>query len=450
MSGTAAMPQGAGSSGRVAPGNEQPETVLRQQSVTVILPCLNESGSVGACVTEARAALAHMDVGGEVLVVDNGSTDGSPRIAAAAGARVIIERTRGYGAALRSGVRAAQGEIVVMADADCTYDLRSLSRLVRPIVDGEADLVIGSRLQDASRRTMPLLHRWVGTPTLTFLVQRAGGESGVTDSQSGYRAFRRSTMLALGLRARGMEYASEMLIRATQAGLRLCDVPTGYRERVGDSKLNTVSDGWRHLRLILSVAPHLLLFVLGAAGLLGGAALLAMQFHRPDGIEIGSARWQPLFLSGILMLLGEQGLLIALVLSRRQAQAPGRASRRFIHGDRFPIFCVALGTLVLVAGAMLDAALFVAWTQHIRNVPRFPLSSLARTLIVGGASLATFGVLLRLAHEQLADTDLDTTVYTGDAAIAARRVVAVTLAATTSHDASVATGLASPTDVAWP
>lgn len=409
-----------------------------QSSVTVVLPCLNEAASVGACVTEARAALAHLTADSEVLVVDNGSTDGSPGIAAAAGARVIVERKRGYGAALRSGVRAARGDIVVMADADCTYDLRSLSRLVHPIADGTADLVIGSRLHDATRRTMPLLHRWVGTPALTFLVQRASGESSVSDSQSGYRAFRRSTMLALGLRASGMEYASEMLIRATQAGLRMCDVPTGYRERVGDSKLNTVSDGWRHLRLILSVAPHLLLLALGTAGLLCGAALLALQFHEPRGIVIGSTMWQPLFLAGILMLLGEQALLIALVLSRNRARAAGSTSKRFIHGDRLPSFCAVAGALIFAGGLALDGALLVAWIHNAPNLPRFALAALARIAIVGGGSLATFGVLLRLAHEQVADSDLDARPYTGDDPVGVVSVV-------TTVAASAVTSLAGGT-----
>ena len=180
--------------------------------VTVVLPCLNERDAVGLCVAQAIDAMKKAGLDNEVVVVDNGSTDGSAEVAAAAGARVIHEQRRGYGRALRTGFEQARGEVVVMADADGTYDLALIPEITRPVLAGETDLVLATRLDGATSETMPFLHRYVGTPVITFLTSRAGGRKLTRDSQTGYRAFRRDQMLGLGLAGTGMELASEMLI----------------------------------------------------------------------------------------------------------------------------------------------------------------------------------------------------------------------------------------------
>src|SRR5712692_836569 len=226
-------------------GDDAPLT--RRVTVSVVLPCFNEADSVGLCVKEARDALAGAGIVGEVVVVDNGSADGSGEVAEAAGARVVHEGRRGYGSALRAGFAAAEGDVIVMADADSTYDLTKVPDLVAPIQRDAADLVLGGRLDAATRRTMPFLHRFVGTPALTFLVARACGGKVVNDSQSGFRAFRRDKLASLDVRSTGMELASEMLIRAARAGLRVMEVPAGYRERIGQSKLNAFEIGRAHV-----------------------------------------------------------------------------------------------------------------------------------------------------------------------------------------------------------
>lgn len=250
---------------------------------------------------------------------------------------MVHEPESGYGSALRAGIRAARGDIVVMADADCTYDLSRLASLVEPILSDKADLVLGARLSEANRRTMPLLHRFVGTPALSFLVSRACGGTVVSDSQSGYRAFRRRDVESLQLSSSGMEFASEMLIRASNAHLRITETSTGYRERVGESKLDTLPDGLRHLRLILLLAPHLLLVWPGVAGLVLGAVLTAAAFVRPEGVELGSLRWQPVFFSTIALVIGAQTALGGMVLAHRSSIVGERVSRhyRFIGRPSF-------------------------------------------------------------------------------------------------------------------
>lgn len=380
-------------------------------SVSVVLPCLDEAESVGLCVKEALETLADTGLEGEVVVVDNGSSDGSPDVAAAAGARVVVERRRGYGSALRAGFAAARGDVIVMADADFTYDFRKIPDLVAPVLRDEADLVVGGRLDAATRRTMPLLHRMVGTPALTFLVARACGRRVVNDSQSGFRAFRRDQLSALDLHSTGMELASEMLIRAARGGLRVTEVPAGYRERIGESKLSTLSDGWRHLQLILALAPDLLLVGPGAVALTVGVLTALLGFLRPSGVELGSLRWQPVFFSGIAIVLGVQALLAGAVLAYRSSLARGAVHQRFtfVGNPAFPGRCLALGALAILGGFALDFVLFIGWVGGDPAPPNkgLEVASLAQSLLIVGGTLASFGIVGRYLLPSADDADTD-------------------------------------------
>lgn len=234
-----------------------PEHILHGASVTVVFPCLNEELAVGGCVSAALETMRLAGLDGSVIVVDNGCTDSSAAVATEAGAKVIVEREPGYGAALRAGIDAADSDYVVMADADGTYELEAIPKLLLPLVTGEADMVLGQRLNDATTATMPWLHRFVGTPAITFLVKKATkNRLTITDSQSGFRAFRREEVLNLKLSSTGMEFASEMLIRSAWAEFKIQEVDTKYAERIGYSKLSTFSDGLRHLRQILLLSPE--------------------------------------------------------------------------------------------------------------------------------------------------------------------------------------------------
>jgi glycosyltransferase involved in cell wall biosynthesis len=382
-------------------------------SVAVVLPCLNEREAVGLCVRQARDALRAGGLDGEVIVVDNGSTDGSVDVAAAAGARVISEPRRGYGRALRTGFEHADADVVVMADADGTYDLSSIPRVVRPVLDGDADMVLATRLDGATRESMPLLHRYLGTPVITFLTSRACGRKVTADSQTGYRAFRRRRMLDLGLRSDGMELASEMLIKSARGGLRIRDIEGGYAARIGESKLDTWSDGWRHLMLILLLAPDLLLIGPGLVLAALGLAALGLAFVQPGGVEIGSARWQPVFFSGIALVLGVQALLAGAILAHASPVAAASTRRfAFLEDPRLPTRALAAGVGAIVCGLAIDIALFLAWWNDTTSLPTtgiaFGFASLAQILLILGGTIALTGITTRFLRRNGTASSQDT------------------------------------------
>jgi glycosyltransferase involved in cell wall biosynthesis len=364
--------------------------------VSVVLPCFNEQESVGLCVTQAVTALADAGLTGEVIVVDNNSTDESAAVAAAAGARVIFERRAGYGAALAAGFDAAKGKVVVMADADCTYPLESLNQLVQPVMDESLDLVLGGRLSEATRGTMPILHRFVGTPLLTYLLRESAGGLAITDSQSGFRAFRRNTMVELDLRSPGMEFASEMLIRASQRDLRVGEVSLGYRSRVGESKLDAWRDGVRHLRLIFSLNPHLVMWQSGIAMTLVGILLTIGAALDPRGFHFGSLVWQPVYFSSIMLILGLIASLGGALTALHSPSSPSRVRKMFSwvadpHFHRsVRRFALALG----LGGFALEVTLLFTWLQvGTRSFPqRGVLGGLAQTMIIGSAILLAFAI----------------------------------------------------------
>jgi glycosyltransferase involved in cell wall biosynthesis len=218
--------------------------------VSVVLPCLDELSGVVIVVQEAFEGLRIAGITGQVIVVDNGSRDGSPSAAASAGATVLFEPRRGYGLAVRRGLQTAQGDVIVLADADRSYDLRQLGALVHRIGEG-ADIVVGTRFGGAlDGGAMPWLHRRIGTPGLNLLLAMATGRW-FRDSQSGFRAFRRDRLCHLECSADGMEFASEMLVVAHRSGFRIDEIPVRYRCRAGSSKLRPLEDGLRHCRLLI-------------------------------------------------------------------------------------------------------------------------------------------------------------------------------------------------------
>lgn len=227
------------------------EESTAEVAVSIVMPCLNEQEGVAGCVTDARRWLDQSGTTGEVIVVDNGSTDRSAELATEAGARVIREQRRGYGSALRRGFREARGAYLVMGDCDGTYDFANLDPFIKPLESGDHDLVIGNRLTSALENgAMPWAHRFIGTPTISLIIRLFTGLS-INDSQCGLRSIRRDSYEKMTLRATGMEFASEMLVEAARHKLRIKEVPITYRTRVGEAKLRTFRDGWRHFRYLV-------------------------------------------------------------------------------------------------------------------------------------------------------------------------------------------------------
>lgn len=378
----------------------EPETI----DVTVVLPCLDEEESVGLCVTEALSAISEAGWSGEVVVVDNGCEDRSAELAAAAGARVAIEPTRGYGAAILRGIRSARGSVIVMADADCTYPLDQLAKVAGPVLDGDAELVLASRLGSVTRQSMPLLHRFVGTPALTWLVRAGTGVGNLTDSQSGFRAFKSDLIDKLGLCAPGMEFASEMLIRAAQRRVLVQEVPLGYRMRVGESKLATWRDGMRHLRLILRLSPHLLLWWPGLIAVAAGWLIYGATLADSGGASVGSLTWQPIFFGTILGVVGLVAAISGALLARHSpsASAPTRESFSWVSDPVWLRRNLLVGIALVCAGLVLDGVLFGMWVTNARlSAPeKLHLASLAQGLLLDGVLLAAVIGVYRMLLSQ--------------------------------------------------
>ncbi len=221
----------------------------RGLELSVVMPCLDEERSVGICVRKAKAGIAATGMTGEVIVVDNGSTDCSVEVAEDAGAVVIHQPERGYGNACIAGFNAAKGRIIVFGDADDSYDFTMIPALIQPISEG-FEYVLGSRFAgDIQAGAMTWSHRQIGNPGLTSLLNLLYGLK-ISDAHSGFRAFTRPALDKLGLESPGMELASEIVVKAARSNLRVAEVPITYRPRIGESKLNSFRDGMRHLRFL--------------------------------------------------------------------------------------------------------------------------------------------------------------------------------------------------------
>src|SRR3954452_4520015 len=288
-------------------GTDRPEADA--PVVSVVIPCLNEAENIEACVVAAMEALVRMGVSGEVIVADNDSEDDSARLAEQAGARVVVERGRGYGSAYMAGFAAARGRYIVMADADLTYDFKEIPRFVAALDEG-AEMVIGDRMDNIRPGAMPWLHRYVGNPVLTGLLNLFFG-TGISDAHCGMRAVRRDVLARLDLRTTGMEFASEMVIRAAKENLRIAEFPIEYHPRGGESKLSSFRDGWRHLRFLLVHSPNHLFIVPGA--LLAGVGTLIVVLVGA-GLDFFGRAWGLHALIGgtLLMIVGTQVLALGL------------------------------------------------------------------------------------------------------------------------------------------
>jgi glycosyltransferase involved in cell wall biosynthesis len=333
--------------------------------LSIVLPCLDEAETLATCVRKATESLSALGAVGEVIVADNGSADGSQDIARTEGARVVTVPRRGYGAALLAGIEAARGEFVLMADADDSYALEDLGGFLRELRGG-ADLVMGNRFQGGIEPgAMPFLHRRLGNPVLSRL-GRLFFHIPIGDFHCGIRAFRRDRILELELSTPGMEFASEMVVRASLARLRIREVPTILRPdgRSRAPHLRTWRDGWRHLRFLLAYSPRwLLLYPSIAFGLVGLVGMLWLSIGpRTVGRVVFDVH--SLLAFSTMFVLGVQGLGLA-VIARAYAASLGllAPSLRLFRGlARFSLERgLVLGGLLLLGGAACFVVALSSW-----------------------------------------------------------------------------------------
>jgi glycosyltransferase involved in cell wall biosynthesis len=376
----------------VAPDSEAAGTPL----VSVVIPCLNEAENIVSCVTAALEAIVRMGVPGEVVVADNNSEDDSARLAEEAGARVVVERRRGYGSAYLAGFAASRGRYIVMADADLTYDFDEIPRFVAALEDG-AEMVIGDRMDNIKPGAMPWLHRYIGNPILSGLLNLFF-RTGVSDAHCGMRALRSEVLPRLDLRTTGMEFASEMVIRASKEKLKIAEFPIEYHPRGGESKLSSFRDGWRHLRFLLVHSPNHLFIIPGA--ILAGLGTIIVVFVGA-GFDFFGRAWGVHALIGgsLLMIVGTQVLCLGLCAHAYGTYFMGekdpwfdrmRSRFRLEHG-------LLLGGAFVLIGVVMGAVILATWISHgFGSLSDEHLAVIAATLMIVGIQIFFSSFLLSI------------------------------------------------------
>jgi glycosyltransferase involved in cell wall biosynthesis len=364
--------------------------------LSVIIPCLNEAENIEQCVSAALAAIELAGIGGEVIVADNDSEDASAELALAAGAHVIHESRRGYGSAYIAGFKAARGAYIVMADADLTYDFAEIPRFLAQLDDG-ADMVVGNRMANIHPGAMPWLHRYIGNPLLSRFLNLLF-HTGIRDAHCGMRAFRRDRLELLQLRTTGMEFASEMIVRAAKERLDIREIAIEYHPRGGESKLSSFRDGWRHLRFLLLHSPnHLFIFPGALMTALGGLVSLTVLAH----LDVLQRQWDLHTLIGgsLLMIVGAQ--LVGLGLC-------AHAYATYFMGERDPWFDRArerlrlehgltFGSAVACAGLVIVAVIFIDWIHRgFGSLAQERIAIFAATLLVLGIQIVFTSFLLSI------------------------------------------------------
>jgi glycosyltransferase involved in cell wall biosynthesis len=364
--------------------------------VSVVIPCLNESENIESCVRAALEAIVRMGVNGEVVVADNNSEDDSARLAEKAGARVIVERRRGYGSAYLAGFAASRGRYIVMADADLTYDFDEIPRFVAALQEG-AEMVIGDRMDNIQPGAMPWLHQYIGNPILTGLLNLFF-RTGISDAHCGMRAVRRDVLPRLDLRTTGMEFASEMVIRAAKENLKIAEFPIEYHPRGGESKLSSFRDGWRHLRFLLVHSPNHLFIVPGTV--LAGLGTLIVVFVGA-GLDFFGRAWglHALIGGALLMIVGTQVLALGLCAHAYGTYFMGekdpwfdrmRSRFRLEHG-------LLLGGAFMLVGLVTGAVILVTWISHgFGSLADEHLAVIAASLLIVGIQIFFSSFLLSI------------------------------------------------------
>jgi glycosyltransferase involved in cell wall biosynthesis len=338
---------------------------MADPAVSAVMPCLNEEATLAVCIAKAQQCFAALGIEGEVIVADNGSTDRSVEIARSLGARVVTQPIKGYGAALTAGIEAARGRIIIMADADDSYDWLTLAPFIEKIQAGY-DLVVGNRFKGGiAPGAMPALHRYLGNPVLST-VARVIHRAPIGDFHCGLRAFTPEAFAKMRLRTPGMEFATEMVVSAVRAGLRICEVPTTLKPdgRNRAPHLRSFRDGWRHLRFIFTYAPNYLYMAPGGLMMLVGAVLVAMLSRGPIVVGGHYLGIHFLALGSLLALAGFNVInlgVLAKAIAASQLPAADSRIRRWALNQFTLESGLIVGLVLLLAGVGIDGFILFTW-----------------------------------------------------------------------------------------
>jgi glycosyltransferase involved in cell wall biosynthesis len=359
--------------------------------VSVVLPCLNEAKTVGICINKIKEVFAKEKIEGEIIVADNGSTDGSSGICESLGVRVVCEPTRGYGAAYLRGLKESRGKFIIMADSDNTYDFYDIPKFIECLKKGN-DFVMGSRFKGKMQKgAMSWTHRYIGNPILSGLT-RLFFHTRLSDIHCGMRAFTSRAYSVMGLRTIGMEFATEMVVAALQNNLKICEVPINYYPRKGESKLLPLADAWRHIRFMLLYCPVWLYFIPGAIGFMFGMAILLLLLRGP--IFFLGHHWDiHLMVFASIFCIFSYQILNLGVYAHTFAIRQG-----FLKYDKLTLFFqrhfnlergLILGGAIFLIGFIITLFIVLEWLgKHFGAMYRIRESILAMTLFIIGLQTA--------------------------------------------------------------
>ena len=366
--------------------------------LSIVMPCLDEAETLSTCIKKAQSFLETNQIAGEIIIADNGSTDGSPAIAQQMGARVVHVQQKGYGSALLGGIEASQSQSIIMGDADDSYDFSDLRAFVKALNEGY-DLVMGNRFQGGIKPgAMPFLHKYVGNPILSWIA-RLFFKSDIGDFHCGLRGFRKSSIMSLNLHTTGMEFASEMIVKATMNDLKIKEVPVVlYPDgRTRPPHLRTWSDGWRHLRFLLLYSPRWLFFYPGIILIIIGLLISLFLIGGPQKVGRVVLDINTLMYAAFLISLGVQSMLFSLftyVFGVNAGLLPrNTATEKWVRAiglERGAL--LSLGVIILGFASSVGALLY--WSQNYFG-PIDP--SVSMRLVIPGAVLFTLGFELFFA-----------------------------------------------------
>ena len=355
--------------------------------ISIILPCLNEEKALGTCLDDIKQVINKNQLDAEIIVVDNGSTDKSCEIALEKGVKLVKEPRKGYGSAYLKGFKEALGNYLFMADADGTYDFLEIPKFIEGLKEGN-DLVMGNRFANKMKKaSMTWSHRYIGNPILSGIL-RLFFNAKVKDSHCGMRAIKKDAYEKLGLKTTGMEFASEMIIKAGKKNLKIKEIPINYHERIGKTKLRSLPDGWRHLRFMLLYSPLFLFLIPGlilfTLGFLSGALL---YFNK---LEILGTKlyYHPMFLSALLIIVGYQLIIFALFAKTYAITHLGEKETKTlkkIYQNLTIEKASIVGIILALIGTIIYIYIFVGWVSSgFSGLDQIKNSILALTLIVIG------------------------------------------------------------------